>query len=72
MLHIEQKAMAYHAFMPEDPKNPNAWWAVQKLPLSEMWPKKLSKQQKMRLIWLIPLFLLMVSVEIFYMIKLMR
>ena len=55
--------------MQGDPKNPNAWWAVQKLPLREIWTGRVSKRQ---LIWLIPLFLLIVSVEIFYMIKLTR
>ena len=57
--------------MPDDPKNPNAWWAVH-IRLPKMFPRNLSKTQKNRLIWLIPLLLIMGSIEIVYVIKLMR
>jgi len=58
--------------MQDDPKNPNAWWAIHILPIREMLPEKLSKAQKKRLIWLIPLLLIMGSIETFYVIKLLR
>jgi hypothetical protein len=58
--------------MQDDPKNPNAWWAVQILPLRKILPGKLSKTQKKRLIWVIPLVFILVSVEAFYLIKLLR
>jgi hypothetical protein len=58
--------------MPDDPKNPNAWWAVQILPLRKMLPGKLSKTQKKRLIWVYALVLFLGSIEIIYLIKLMR
>jgi hypothetical protein len=57
--------------MPDEPKNPNAWWAV-KIPAREMHPVRWSQMKKKRLIWLIPLILLMATIEIYYCLKLMQ
>jgi hypothetical protein len=57
--------------MPDDPKNPNAWWAVY-IRLPEMLPGKLNRTEKKRLIWAYALVLFLGSIEIIYLIKLMR
>jgi hypothetical protein len=57
--------------MPDDPKNPNAWWAVH-IRLPKMPFSKLNRTEKKRLIWAYALGLLLGSVGIFYLIKLMR
>ena len=56
--------MDYDAVMRGDPKNPNAWWAV---PLRL--PKMLvtfGKAQKRRLVWLVPIVIVIGAIEIFF------
>jgi hypothetical protein len=57
--------------MDDDPKNPMAWWAV-KLRWPQMHPQNLSKAQKKRMAWIYAIVLVLGSIEVFYMIKLMR
>ena len=62
---------SYDVSMLDDPKNPNAWWAI-KLRLPAMVPRNLSKAQKKRMAWICAFVFLMGSVEIYFMIKLMQ
>jgi hypothetical protein len=57
--------------MPDDPKNLNAWWAV-KIPAREIYPVRWSQLKKKRLIWVIPLSLLIAAIEIYFVYKLMQ
>lgn len=60
--------------MDDDPKNPNAWWAVKlRMPdWPEMHPRTWSKAKKKRAAGIYALVLVLASVEVFYMIKLMH
>jgi hypothetical protein len=56
------------AGMEDDPKNPNAWWAV-KLPNIRQMFMYMSNWQnfpKKRLYWLVPLMIAICGVEIFF------
>jgi hypothetical protein len=63
--------MDYDAVMHGDPKNPNAWWAVKPPRLAEILPMDFGKAPKRRLIWLIPIVVLILSIEIFFLLKIM-
>ena len=60
--------------MDDDPKSPNAWWAIkfrwQDWP--EMHPKSWSKAKKKRMAWIYAIELVLVLIGIFYMNKLMQ
>jgi hypothetical protein len=62
--------------MVEDPKNPNAWWAVRLPSLSAMasmfLPRNLSGIQKRRLYLVFIVIAIIGSVEIFYLNRLMK
>jgi hypothetical protein len=58
--------------MPEDPKNPNAWWAVHLPPILTMFPGNLNRSQKRRLYWIFTIVAFIGSIEIFYLIRLMK
>ena len=59
--------------MEGDPKDPNAWWAIRfPSPLLMMFPRNWSKNQKKRLYWLVPLMVLIVSIEFFFVFRIMR
>jgi hypothetical protein len=47
-----------------DPKSPNAWWAL-KFRLAEMLPN-FGRARPRRLIWIIPLMILLLAIEIFF------
>jgi len=55
--------------MPDNPKNPNVWW-TQKISHREMFPVRWSDRQKKHLFWIVPLFLLLVTTEIYFLNKL--
>jgi hypothetical protein len=58
--------------MDDDPKNPNAWWAVKFRWPENMDPKSWSKAQKKRMAWIFAIELLFALIVIFYMNKLMQ
>jgi hypothetical protein len=58
--------------MEGDPKNPNAWWAIKLPSFLVMFPSNLSKSQKRRLYWLVPLIFIMESIGIFFVYKLVK
>jgi hypothetical protein len=58
--------------MKGDPKSPNAWWAVKFPSLREMFSMNLDKIPKKRLYWIVPLMIVIASVEIFFLHLLMK
>ena len=62
--------------MDNDPKNPNAWWAIPPPSLWAYFPKNLSRSQKIRLYLILYLIFaalaIMCAVGVFYLSKLMK
>jgi hypothetical protein len=57
--------------MNDDPRNPNAWWAV-KPGWPSMVPRNLTNAQKKRMAWILSFVLVLGSIEIYYVIRLIR
>jgi hypothetical protein len=58
--------------MKGDPKDPNAWWAVKLPTLRETFSMGWDKIPRRRLYWLIPLMIVIVSVELFFLHMLLK